>query len=227
MACAPVQKDDIYDLASITKTSSALLFLMQQYEAGKLDLDAGLSTYFPLFEGTDKDTIQLRAALAHQGKLRPWVPYWQTTLRGQARYPWEEDWQSSKVNDFNFRHRTLRSKPSGRFPIRLTDELFLHRRFKQRYIYRTIRKTPLEKEAKYKYSGLLFYLLPNYVTRDQRPGFPDLPARKILRPTGGKYAGLPTAGPWATSWIGSSLPSEIPSFGCSCSTVSSTMKARP
>ncbi|PHI18270.1 serine hydrolase [Lewinellaceae bacterium SD302] len=184
-----VRNDDIYDLASITKTSSALLFLMEQYEAKKLNLDAGLSTYFPLFKGTDKDTIRLRAALAHQGKLRPWVPYWQATLRGHARYPWKKDWQGSKVNDFNFRNRTLRKKQSRRFPIRLTDELFLHRRFRERFIFRTIKKTPLEKEMKYKYSGLLFYLLPDYVERASGQNYRSYLRENFYDPLGAKTLG--------------------------------------
>lgn len=160
-----VQTSDIYDLASITKTSSALLVLMQQYEQEWLDLDAGLATYFPLFAGTEKADISLRNVLAHQGRLRPWVPYWQGTLRANARYPWQDGWRSSIVNDYRFRSKTLRTTPNKRYSVKLTDSLYLHRRFRERVIYKTIKKTPLEAEAKYKYSGLLFYLLPDYVER--------------------------------------------------------------
>lgn len=184
-----VGPDDIYDLASITKTSSALLYLMQQFEAGKLDLGIGLANYFPLFKGSDKANISLRAALAHQGRLRPWVPYWQATLRGNARYPWEDDWQSSKVNDFKFRGKTLRVKRSRQYPIQLTDSLFLHHRFKERFIYRTIVKTPLEKEAKYKYSGLLFYLLPEFVERSSRQDYRTYLRENFYDPLGATTLG--------------------------------------
>lgn len=162
----PVETDAIYDLASVTKTSSALLYLMQQYDRGELDLDAPLSSLFPLFKGTDKAAIPLRAALAHQARLRPWVPYWQSTLKGNARYPWEAKWDGKRTNtDDRFKGRTIKQKQSKRYPIRLTDELWLHRKFRERVIYQSIKKSPLEAEAEYKYSGLLFYLLPDYVER--------------------------------------------------------------
>jgi CubicO group peptidase (beta-lactamase class C family) len=159
------RRDDIYDLASITKPSAALLVLMQQYDRGELDLDATLGQYFPLLKGSDKDTVSLRAALAHQGKLRPWIPYWQSTLKDNARYPWDDDWQGELTNNNRFRPRTIRSRLSKRFPVKLSEEMYLHRKFRERVIYKSIRKSPLEKEAKYQYSGLLFYLLPDYVER--------------------------------------------------------------
>lgn len=160
-----VQLEDVYDLASVTKASSALLVLMQQYERGLLDLDAPLSDIFPLLKGTNKATIPLRHALAHQARLRPWVPYWQSTLKGNARYPWQKKWDGKRTNDGQFKARTLRGRPSKKYSIPLGDSLWQHRQFRDRYIYGAIKKSPLEAEAKYKYSGLIFYLLPDYVSR--------------------------------------------------------------
>ena len=161
----PTQPDDVYDLASITKTSSALLVLMQQYGAHRLNLDAPVGILFEELKGTDKQQRSLRSVLAHRAGFLPWVPYWQTTLRGQARYPWRKGWEATRTNDGRYRGATLRSDSTGRFPIRLTDELWLHRRFRDRTIYRSIRKSPLQPEGEYVYSGLLFYLLPGYVER--------------------------------------------------------------
>ncbi|CAH1000592.1 Putative D-alanyl-D-alanine carboxypeptidase [Neolewinella maritima] len=157
--------DDVYDLASVTKTSSALLVLMQQYGQHRLNLDAPLGILFEELKQTDKQHIPLRSVLAHRAGLRPWVPYWQTTLRGQARYPWKDDWHATRTNDRRFRWATIKSDSSRRFPIRLTDELWLHRKYRQRHIYRAIRKSPLQPPGTYAYSGLLFYLLPAYVER--------------------------------------------------------------
>ncbi len=184
-----VQKDDLYDLASITKTSSALLVLMQQYEQGSLSLDAPLASLFPLFAGTEKANISLRAALAHQARLRPWVPYWQGTLRGNARYPWKKRWDSQRTNDYRFKARTLSRNASKRFPIQLTDELWLHRRFREKVIYQTIRKAPLEATAGYKYSGLLFYLLPDYVRRSTNTDYRQYLREQFYDPLGANTLG--------------------------------------
>ncbi len=157
--------DDVYDLASITKTSSALLVLMQQYGEGRLDLDAPLGSLFPQLRHTDKRDIPLRSVLAHWAGLLPWVPYWQTTLRGEARYPWKKRWDATRTNDYRFRNRTMKRDSSRCFPIRLTDDLWLHRKYRERRIYRAIEKSPLKPPGDYVYSGLLFYLLPDYVER--------------------------------------------------------------
>ncbi len=157
--------DDVYDLASITKTTSALLVLMKQYGEGNLDLDTPLGLLFPQLKRTDKKRIPLRSALAHRAGLLPWVPYWQTTLRGHGRYPWSKHWDATRTNDYNFRNRTIRRDSSRRFPIKLTDDMWLHRTYREKRIYRAIRRSPVRPPGEYAYSGLLFYLLPDYVER--------------------------------------------------------------
>ncbi len=158
----PVRRGDIYDLASVTKTSSALAALLRLHGQGRFDLDAPLSRYFDFGPRSNKDTLTMRAMLAHHARLRPWIPYWRGTLRGNARYPWRKGWSNTRLNDGRFRWRTFKSDSSRRFPIRVTDELWLHRRYKKR-IYKAIRKSPLNDEPGYRYSGLLFYLLPQIV----------------------------------------------------------------
>jgi len=161
----PVKKEDVYDLASVTKTSSGLLYLMQLYDWGELDPDAPIGAIFPVFSGTDKASRSLRSALAHRAGLLPWVPYWQGTLRGNGRYPWQKKWDSSRTNDYRFRGRTMKRDSSRKYPIRLMDDLWLHRKYREKNIYQAIRKSPVKPEGEYKYSGLLFYLLPDLVER--------------------------------------------------------------
>lgn len=143
-----VKKDDLYDLASITKISSTLPVLMQLYDEGKFDLSAGLDDYLPYFKHSNKAGIPFRQILTHQARFKPWIPYWKNTLRRNGSYKWN----------------TFKKDSSARFPIKITDDLWLHRRYKKK-IYRAIKKSPLEKEAKYKYSGLAFYLTPEIVER--------------------------------------------------------------
>lgn len=158
----PVAADDIYDLASITKISTALPALMRAYGEGTFELDAPLQRYFPSFAGSNKAGLSFRAMLAHQARLRPWIPFWQGTLRGHGRYPWRRRWDAERTNDYRFRCRTFRRDSSARYPVHVTDDLWLHRDYQKR-IYRAIRKSPLREEAEYAYSGLLFYLLPEVV----------------------------------------------------------------
>jgi CubicO group peptidase (beta-lactamase class C family) len=184
-----VRPDDVYDLASITKTSSALLVLMEQYGAGKLDLDRPLGDLFPQLARTNKADIPLRSALAHRAGLRPWVPYWQTALRGQARYPWRKGWDDGRTNDGRFRRRTIRADSSARYPIRLTADLWLHRNYREKRIYRAIEKSPAGPPGQYAYSGLLFYLLPDYVERTTGTDYREYLRRNYYDPLGSTTLG--------------------------------------
>ena len=47
--------------------------------------------------------------------------------------------------------------------MEVTDELYLRDNYKEKGIYKAIRKSVLEKEKEYKYSGLAFYLFPEII----------------------------------------------------------------
>ncbi len=142
-----VRKDDIYDLASVTKITGPLPALMRLYGEGKLQLDQPFSYYWEDFKGTDKEEMTVREVLAHYAQLKSWIPYWESTKRKSGK----------------FKRRFLRSDSSRRFPIRLTDNLYLKHNYRDKQIYKAIRKSPLEKEKKYLYSGLSFYLYPRII----------------------------------------------------------------
>ncbi len=160
----PVRIDDLYDYASLTKITGALPALMKLYGQGLFQIDAPLSEYYPDAYGTNKANLTFRRMLSHTARLRPWIPYWQGTLRGNARYPWDDKWKPEATNEGRFRAYTIKPDSSRRFPIRLTEDLWLHRKFRERKIYRAIRESPLLDEPGYVYSGLLFYLLPRIVS---------------------------------------------------------------
>lgn len=154
---------DIYDFASVSKVTSALPAVMKLYGEGKFDLDAPLKRYFPSFKNSNKADLTYREMLAHFARLRPWIPYWRGTLRGNAKYPWKKRWDNEILNDGKFKWFTFKRDSSKRFPIKITDDLWLHRNFKEKRIYKSIKKSPLLEEREYVYSGLLFYLLPEIV----------------------------------------------------------------
>ena len=143
-----VDRTDLYDLASITKISSALPALMKLRDEGKFDLSAGIDTYLPYFQRSNKAGVPFRDILAHQARFKPWIPYWTSTLRKNGSYRWF----------------TIKSDSSRRFPVKLADNMYLHRKY-QKKIYRAIKKSPLETEKKYLYSGLAFYLMPCIVEK--------------------------------------------------------------
>ena len=141
-----VKKSDLYDLASVTKISSALPALMKLQDEGKFDLEAGIEDYLPYFRNSNKADVPFKQILTHQARFQPWIPYWRNTLRKNGSYKW----------------RTFKKDSSARFPIKVAEDMWLHRKYKKK-MFRAIKNSPLEDSAKYKYSGLAFYLLPDIV----------------------------------------------------------------
>ena len=141
-----VQRDDLYDFASVTKVMGGLPPLMKMHSEGRFDLDKPLEFYVPEMKGSNKGSIPVRQILAHNARIQSWIAYWTTAKRKNGGWKW----------------RTIKPDSSKRFNTWLTDDMWLHHKYKKR-IYRMIRKSPLYPEPGYVYSGLFFYLIPRLV----------------------------------------------------------------
>lgn len=142
-----VELNDLYDLASITKVTTSLPILMKLIDEGKVNLDDPLSKYVPVLKKSNKSELTFRTILAHQARLEPWIAYWQNTI---------------KKSNSGFKPKTLRTDSSESYPIKVADNLYLHKDYRKR-IFKAIKKSPLEDKATYKYSGLAFYLFPTMI----------------------------------------------------------------
>ena len=144
----PVQADNLYDFASVTKITGALPALMKLHDKNKFDLDATMGTYLDYFSKGNKKDIQYRQILSHNAQLKAWIPYWTTTIKKNGKY----------------RSKTLTHDASVDYAIKIVDGLYLHNDYKNK-IYKQIRKSPLNENPGYVYSGLSFYIYPEIVER--------------------------------------------------------------
>lgn len=160
----PVTTEDIYDFASVTKISTGLPIAMKLYGEGRLDLDAPWSRYYPPFKKSNKANLTLRSILAHQARLMAWIPFWRGTLEGNATNPWEQGWQSNMANTGRFKPRTFATQQSKAYPVLVTENLWLHKKYKSKML-KFIAQSPLNEKPGYVYSDLSFYLWPEIVPR--------------------------------------------------------------
>lgn len=166
----PVLPSNLYDLASVTKTLAGTLALMKLYDEGRLDLDATLSAYLPYFKKSNKADLTIRSILAHQAKLKPYIVFWADAKRKNGKYKW----------------RTFKSKQTKRFPIKITDQLYVHRKFKKR-IYKGVRDSELLPDAGYRYSGLAFLLFPDLVQQLSGQPFDHFLNSEFYKPLGANH----------------------------------------
>ena len=141
-----VENHHLYDLASVTKILASTLAFMKLYELYDIDLDHKVSDYIPLIKKTNKKNSTFREVLSHQAGWLPYIEHQNTVRRKNGK----------------LKARTLSPSQNKRYPDPLTDSLFIHRRY-QKKIMRRIKRTPVEKIGEYRYSGLLFFLIPDLV----------------------------------------------------------------
>ena len=189
-----IQDDDLFDFASVTKVTGPLPALMQLVDEGKFDLDTTMEAYWPDFVGSNKEGIVWREVLAHQAKLKAWIPYWKKTTR------W---WNRNK-----FKPGIYSSDSSALYPVKVGPELYLNAGYRQE-MYKAIRKSKLLKEPTYLYSGLSFYLYPDIISQMTGEEYEDYCKNHIYRPLG---ANTLTWNPWKDYPLSRIVPTERDTF---------------
>ena len=142
-----VRYDDIYDLASVTKICAATLSVMKLYEEGKIDIKKPLSDYIPELKGTNKEKVQIGDIMAHQAGLKPWIPFYTSTL-DSAKKPMAQFYKTRSVDNFT---------------VRVTEKLFFDKNSVDSIVWQKIYGAEMESSNTYKYSDLGFYLFTKMV----------------------------------------------------------------
>ena len=169
---APTQLTDLFDFASVTKVSASIPALMRLVDAGKFNLDGTMGDALPDYRKSNKANIKWRDVLTHQAGLKAWIPFWRDT----------------KSEDGSYKPKTFSADSSRRYPIAVTDGLFLHRKYRN-MIYDQIRESSLNAPAKnglpeYVYSDLSFYLYPQVVKRQTGQDFENYLKTNVYQPLG-------------------------------------------
>ena len=142
-----VQKNDLYDLASVTKVTGALPALMKLVEEHKLNLDTPFSQYWYSWKHKkNKKKLTLREILAHQAGLEPYIVFLNKAMKKG-----------------HFKRRFLRNKPSAKFSRIAYDGIYVNKRFRNK-MYRIIKRSKVAEVKKYKYSGLSFLIYPKLIS---------------------------------------------------------------
>ncbi len=164
-----VESTDIYDLASLTKTTGTLLALMKLYDDKRFALTDKISDYLSFLKGTDKKDITIEEILYHQSGLPSWIPFYQEAIDKESYegrlFGVRRDachtvrigastWANPK---FKFKCEYISPVPTGDHTIRLCDSLWLNHSFRK-VMEEKIADTPL-RQKRYVYSDIGFILL--------------------------------------------------------------------
>jgi len=167
----PARKDDLYDLASVTKVTGGLPAILKLYNEGKIDLDARVSSYFPdwknrLFHPSNKTELTVRELYTHQSGLVPDIIFWKKTIRkGKLSPKWYRNHADEKHSLF------------------VAAGIYLDNQFKKT-VFRDIRKSPLITRGKYVYSDLPLVITPQIVKNISGIDFQEYVESEFYRPLG-------------------------------------------
>jgi len=151
-----VRLDDLYDVASVTKTLATTISLMHLYDKGEINIHHSLDHYLPELDTTNKGDLIIEDVLAHHSGLPGWIPFYVDSMEKDVKNPKRLD-------------KYYRSERNDSFQLKITDKLFLRNDFRDT-IYRQIYNCDLRETRNYRYSDLGFYLFQNII--EKKTGLP-------------------------------------------------------
>lgn len=161
-----VINSDLYDLASLTKILATNLVMMKMYDEGELDLKAKLAHYVPSVRSTNKQNILIGDLLTHQAGLRPFIPFWKSSLsnekNGQSFY---------NVDSING------------YALCVAQNMYLSSDYEKK-IWSDIYLSEMKEAGKYVYSDLSFYLLKQVADNYTKTSFDLYLDATFYRPLG-------------------------------------------
>jgi len=158
--------DDIYDLASITKTAATTPAVMRLYEQGKLNLDAKLETYLGRTRGLDKAAISIREVMLHEAGLVPFIPFY----------------QKLSIEDY-------RNDSSAEFNTRVAANYYLRKNYFAEVMWPQMLRSPLQSPGRYVYSDLSMYVMKEIVEKLAEKPLDQYAQDQFYRPLGLQTAG--------------------------------------
>ena len=166
-----VENNSLYDLASLTKIMGVLPLTMKAFEEGQFNLETRLDSLFPILLGTNKDTVTVKEALSHVGRISAWIPFYKKTIDSLTHQPSQTYYRTSKSDDFN---------------ILIADNLYLRHDYIDS-IYKAIADEPQRLKTGYKYSDLVFYLFRDYFEKSYQKSLQDIDNQYFYQPLGANY----------------------------------------
>ncbi|MES2445620.1 MAG: serine hydrolase [Bacteroidota bacterium] len=131
---------DIFDLASVTKTTATTPSVMRLVEQNKLKLDTNVGFYIPKARNTPMNQINVREVMLHQAGFIPFIPF--------HNYVKEGDYERDS---------------SAAFPTKVADNYYVKKGFFSDFMWPKMLNSPIKTRGSYVYSDISMYVMQDIV----------------------------------------------------------------
>jgi CubicO group peptidase (beta-lactamase class C family) len=164
----PAEKvTDIFDLASMTKTSATTPTVMRLFEQHKLNLDTNIGAYIPKARNSPMNNIQVREVMLHQAGFIPFIPFYNAVK--------------------NADHST---DSSAAFPTKVADGYYLRKDYFKEVMWPQMLNSPIKTRGQYVYSDISMYVMKDIVERLGGAPLNEYTAKEFYQPLGMQTAGF-------------------------------------
>lgn len=158
-----MKKNDVFDLASITKVAATLMATMNLQEEGKIGLEEKFGTYIPSALETDKEDILIKELLTHQAGLTPFIRFWVPALETPDVFSPDS---------------------SASHPYRVAGGMYIQKDYFTDVMWKEMLESSLSTRGEYVYSDLSMYFMRAVVEAVTGERIDHYLAREFYRPLG-------------------------------------------
>ena len=172
-----VGPENLYDIASLTKTTGTLLAVMKLYDEGKFGLTDPISKYVPALRDSKKGRITIEDLLYHQSGLPAFWPFYREAIddssyvgaffkaRPDANHHLQVDKRLYVTDKFDYKKEYFSTVRSDDYSLQVADDMFVNALFPQRMLEMIASDEIPLRDRRYRYSCLNFMLLKEMVER--------------------------------------------------------------
>lgn len=161
-----MEKNHIFDLASISKIAGTTPVIMHLFEQGKIDLNKTIGDYLWEAKNTDKTAISLRTVLLHEAGFTPFIPFYRYLKPGD-----------------------LQSYPSESHSVQVADGVFLRTNYYRDIMWPQMLQSPVKAPGNYVYSDISMYVLKEIAEHVSSTPMEDFVANFLYKSIGMQTSG--------------------------------------
>lgn len=189
-----VNKNTIYDVASITKVLATTISAMKLVDEKKLNIKHPIRNYIAGIDTTNKSHLIVEDVMAHHAGLFPWIGFYESTTLPQKSFGYNPSYYSGLLQD--------------QYTIPVAKGMFMRADYKDS-IFQQIWSSKLLDTDSYKYSDLGFYIMQKVIENQANTTLDVFAEKKFYQPLGLRYLGF---NPLLRHLESNIAPSEIDNY---------------